>query len=357
MKILFTISQLGGGGAERVVSLLSTQLAHRGHDVSVVTWFDKPIVYPLDKKVRLIELHCPNNHTTGPWIQLARLRRVFKQENPDIILSFLVVVNMLSILANLGLRSKLIISERNDPNQNPRQSWVRRVRNRLYRLADGFVFQTPDAKAYFAPSIQQRSTVIANPLSTQLPEPFTGERQKVFVTAVRLAPQKNLPMLMRSFARLHRDFPDYTLEIYGEGPDRDVLQQLISTLKAERFIFLKGFAQNLYARTAPATAFVLPSNYEGLSNSMIEALALGVPVISTDHPIGGARMFIKSHENGLLVSVGDEQALYEAMRYIVENPQQAANMAKKATQIRTQLSLPHVVEQWENYARGLWGEK
>ena len=351
MKILFTISQLGGGGAERVLSLLSSQLAQRGHQVSVVTWFDVPPVYPLHPSVKHIELHCPNNHTTGPWIQLARLRRVFKQEKPDIIFSFLVVVNMFSILAHVGLPGKLIVSERNDPNQNPRTSWARTLRNWLYRWADGFVFQTPDAKNYFAPSIQKRSTVIANPLSAQLPEPFTGERKKVFVTAVRLAPQKNLPMLVRAFARLHTSFPDYTLEIYGEGTERDTLQQLISTLQADNFIFLKGFAKDLYTRIAPAAAFVLPSNYEGLSNSMIEALALGVPIISTDHPIGGARMLIKHQENGLLVPVGDENALQTAMQYVIENPQKADSMAQKATQVRVQLSLGNITNLWEQYAK------
>ena len=353
MKILFTISQLGGGGAERVVSLLSAQLAKRGHEVSVVTWFDVPAVYSLPPSVKHIELHCPNNHTTGPWIQLARLRRVFKQEKPDIIFSFLVVVNMFSILAHLGLSGKLIVSERNDPNQNPRRSWMRFLRNLLYRLADGFVFQTPDAKNYFVPSIQARSTVIANPLSSTLPEAFVGSRKPVFVTAVRLAPQKNLPMLIRAFVRLHKNFPSYTLEIYGEGPQKEALQQLISSLSANNFIFLKGFSKNLYADIQASTAFVLPSNYEGLSNSMIEALALGIPVISTDHPIGGARMLIKHQENGLLTPVEDEDALYQAMLYVTEHPQDADKMGQNAFKIRDILSLHKISDQWEQYAKAI----
>lgn len=348
MKIAFTISQLGGGGAERVVALLSSKLCEMGHDVSLITLIKQPIVYPLNPSIRLIKLDCKNSRVLGTIAQIKHLRKVYRELCPDVIVSFLPVVNMTAIIANSGLNSKIIVSERNDPYQNPRRKIVRIMRDFLYRFSDGFVFQTPDARGYFG-KYAQTGAIIANPINANLPDPFVGERTKRFVSAVRLDKQKNLDMLLRAFAKLHMEYPEYTVEIYGEGPERVHLEKLAEELQINDSVFLKGFSRDIYSDILDAAAFVLPSNYEGLSNSMLEALALGIPVISTDHPIGGAKMFIKSYDNGILTAVNNTDDLYMAMKFAIENPDVMKAMAKKAVCIRKELSVENIVSQWMSY--------
>lgn len=348
MKIVFTISQLSGGGAERVVALLSGEMEKRGHEVTIITLLDCPVVYEIKPSVKQICLKCTNSRVIGTFEQIKALRNTYKSENPDIIISFLPVVNMTAIIANRGLRSKLIVSERNDPNQNPRKSIVRKCRDILYKYANGYVFQTPDAKKYFDKITDNRGTVIANPITEKLPF-FDGYRRKAFVTAVRLEPQKNLELLIDSFAEVHEIKKEYTLEIYGEGQQRDYLQKYINSKGLTDCVSLKGFRKDLHEAIYDATAFVLSSNYEGISNSMIEALGMGMPVISTDHPIGGARMFIENGVNGFLVPVHGQNEMKIAMLKIIDNPTLASRMGNKAREICGKISVDTIVAEWINY--------
>ena len=234
MKIVFTISQLGGGGAERVVALLSSKLSELGHDVSLITLYKQEIVYSLNPDVKLIELNCKKSRVFGSIQQVNSLHKCYVSENPDVIVSFLPVVNMTAILAKKGVGCKIIVSERNDPYQNPRKKVVRVMRDFLYHLSDGFVFQTMDARDYFGKYAIERGTVIANPLTGKLPEPYKGIRKKKFVTAVRLDPQKNLEMLIDAFSRFEKLYPDYTLEIYGEGSQRSYLENKCKEMNVEK---------------------------------------------------------------------------------------------------------------------------
>jgi GalNAc-alpha-(1->4)-GalNAc-alpha-(1->3)-diNAcBac-PP-undecaprenol alpha-1,4-N-acetyl-D-galactosaminyltransferase len=229
------------------------------------------------------------------------------------------------------------------------------MRNFLYHLSDGFVFQTMDARDYFGKYAIERGTVIANPLTGTLPEPYKGIRKKKFVTAVRLDPQKNLEMLIDAFSRFEKLYPDYTLEIYGEGSQRSYLENKCKEMNVENKVVLKGFSKNLHENILDASAFIMSSNYEGMSNSLLEALALGVPVISTDHPIGGARMFIKNGNNGILTKVGDTDEMFNALLFAANNPEKMQAMADEAIRIRQQISVEKIVSQWMSYIEKVCG--
>lgn len=351
MKILFTISQLGGGGAERVVSVLANGFASIGWNVEILMIYDRPIAYELDKRIKLTNLHCKRGRILGSIQQIFAIRKYYKKTDVDVIVSFLVVVNMVSILAHLGCKIPLIISERNDPNRNPRSNIVRIMRDKIYRFAEGNVFQTPDAKRYFEDKKVKNGIVIPNPLKECLPEPFLGERKKTFVTAVRLEKQKNIPLLIKAFACVHELHPEYSLRIFGDGPDKDELIRLCTEHDINDSVKFEGFSKNWHSLILDASCFVLPSDYEGLSNSLIEALALGIPVISTDHPIGGAKMFVENHKNGILIPVGDENALVDAMMFIIDNPDSAWQYAKNAQSIRAKLAVDTIVQKWIEYVQ------
>lgn len=351
MNIVFTISQLSGGGAERVVSLLSGCFVEKGNTVTIITFLDKERVYPLNEKVRLEELKCSSERFIGTISQIRALRKKFKNIRPDVIISFLPVVNMITLVADLGLNSKVIVSERNDPYQNPRKSSIRKMRDKFYRLADGYVFQTTDAKTYFEKKGIKGGVVIANPLNSHLPKPYRGTRRKAFVSAVRLEPQKNLNMLIDAFGKICNEYPEYTLEIYGEGGLREELDNKIKSMSLSDKIYLKGFSNNLYNDILDAYAFVMSSNYEGMSNSLLEALGMGIPVISTDHPIGGARMFIQDGKNGLLTKVGDSESMYQAIKKLIETPELIKKFTVNIDDFRKELSLTNIADQWIDYTR------
>jgi glycosyltransferase involved in cell wall biosynthesis len=148
---------------------------------------------------------------------------------------------------------------------------------------------------------------------------------------------------------VHKSFPEYELHIYGEGEEKENLVEYITKKRITEKVFLDGFFANIHEEIKDAAMYVSTSNYEGMSNSMLEALALGIPTICTDCPSGGARMVITNGVNGLLIPVGDEKALIEAMFFLIENPKDSARMSINGEKIVDRLSEKKIVDKWEKY--------
>lgn len=347
MKIAFVVGSLAGGGAERVVAELCSELAKGQHEVSVVLIASNRCTYDIDKRVQVVDC-TKTDFVRGLsfFNRVKNIRKALAELEADICVSFTVAVNLYSILACAFTRCKLILAERNDPRFDPTSKLSRLMRRVLYPFADAYVFQTDGEKEFFSRRIQKRSVVIPNPVNPMLPEPFVGERSKRFVTAVRLEPQKNLKMAIDAFVMVHKKYPEFRFEIYGEGSLRDSLEQYIKDLKMEEAICLKGNSKNLYKDIRDAFAFVLSSDYEGMSNSMLEAMALGIPTISTDHPSGGARAVIDDHKNGLLVSVGDTNAMAAAMLEMIETQGLAKAFSTRSVATRKLLDATLISSLW-----------
>ena len=350
MKILFTIGSLSGGGAERVVSRLASCMACRGDDVEIVLISKDTVDYPLDKSVAVKFI--------SPKIQIRGMRYIFRcreyrkeveRFNPDVIISFTTAVNLFVLDAMRGTDFKIILSERNDPHNDPKDIKLRNKRDKVYLKASGFVFQTDDAKAYFSDVIQKRSTVILNPV--EIPSKYLEKKSKAkkLVTVGRLEPQKNQAMLIKAFADIHKRFPEYKLEIYGEGSLKSELEELIKEEKLEDAVFLMGYTTNVFEAISTANIFVLSSDYEGMSNALIEAMAIGLPVVSTDHPIGGARMAINNRINGILTPVGDCDAIVHAVCEILEDEQLADTLSHNAVNIRERLNIEKITDEWMEF--------
>lgn len=347
MNIAFVVGSLAGGGAERVVAELCSELVKRHHEVAVILIASNRCTYDIDERVQVVD--CTKTDSVRGMSFLNRVQNIRKtlvESGADICVSFTVAVNLYSVLACAFTRCKLILAERNDPRFDPTSKLSRLMRRVLYPFADAYVFQTDGEKEYFSRRIQKHSVVIPNPVNPLLPEPFVGERSKRFVTAVRLEPQKNLKMAIDAFIMVHKKYPEFRFEIYGEGSLRGSLKRYINDLKMETSICLMGNSENLYEDIRDAYAFVLSSDYEGMSNSMLEAMAMGIPTISTDHPSGGARAVIDDHENGLLVGVGDTNAMAAAMLEIIKDSTLAENIGKNAGGIRKELSVDLITEEW-----------
>ena len=216
----------------------------------------------------------------------------------------------------------------------------------LYKKSDCLVCQTPDAKAYFPKNIQKKTVIIPNPIKSDLPQPWKGTRRKEIVNFCRLNPQKNLRLLIDAFEDFSNTHPDFSLAIYGDGELHDSLQQYISEKGLENKVRLHPAVSDVHERIKDAYMFVSSSDFEGLSNSMLEAMAMGIPTICTDCPCGGAKMVIENGINGLLTPVGDKDELSAAMQQVADNSQIAHNIGKEALKIRSKLSTDIIVGEW-----------
>ncbi|MDU2117881.1 MAG: glycosyltransferase [Veillonella sp.] len=320
--IIVTIS-LGNDGAERILTELARQWVHDGHHITVIQTSPNRYgnEYALEEGIEQIEIHTTSSNKVIRFMQeIKELIKILKTRPNATCLSFLSASSFILAISSWFIKNRIVFSERNNPRKVPIGWHQQALRNFAFRFADALVFQTEDARSYFPKSVQNRGVIIPNPINGKLPPPIEGEREKTIVTACRLHPQKNLPM--------------------------DELRAQIKSLNLENRILLPGFASNILEKVAPCSMFVSSSDFEGISNSMLEALGMGLPVVVTDCPVGGARMVIKSGENGILVPVGDTQAMYEAMRSVLKDPALAAKLSQNAIKVRDEFPLWKIAKRW-----------
>lgn len=285
-KICFVSDHLFGGGSERVLTLLANEFQKNGYCVTIIA-FHSEERYPISDAIKIISLQKPDNILYS----ILELRKLFRQLRPSVIISFEYATNIFVSLANVYLKSKLIVSERNDPNRVGNVIPKKQLRNFAYRyLTDRIVFQTQDAKDFFSEGIGKKAIVILNPLKPNLPVPYEGKRRNVVINFCRLHKQKNLPLLIDSFLEFQKDYSSYQLHIYGDGKEYEYLKDYIKQQNCDKIVMLKPNEANVHNAVRDCAMFVSTSDYEGLSNSMLEAMAIGLPVVCTDCPCGGARM-------------------------------------------------------------------
>lgn len=350
--ITFVCGSLRMGGPQRVMVDLANEFAERNKRINFIVTVDNTEHYKLSNKIRHIP--SPNfskNRIMRTIQKLCWYRKLLKFEVSDVTVSFWHNVNMYLLLANIGIGKKIIISERNDPNNEPENSILRLIRNWLYKKADFIVFQTPDAENYYKNRFKNlNSKVILNPIKSDLPKPNKeGDlREKKIVTFGRITPQKNLHLLIDAFELIHEEYPNYCLELFGDGKSKSEIIQYIKLKELEDFITINDFSINILEKIKSYTMYVSSSNYEGISNSLIESMAVGLPVVSTDCPIGGARMMIQNTQNGLIVPMQDKKEMYKAMKFYIENPIKREEIAIEGIKTRQRLNIEAIIEEWEN---------
>lgn len=347
MKIMFVVGSLAGGGAERVVSELSSRLSEQGHEVYVALIASAKTVYGISEKV--VVLDCTRRYMVpglGFVKRTMQIRKMIVKYRPDAVISFTVAVNLYSVLSCIGTGTHLVLAERNDPRFDPVKKGSRIARKLLYPLADSFVFQTEGEKEFFSEELQKRSAVIFNPVNPDIPDPFIGERKRTFVAVSRLEPQKNIKMAIDAFKKVSENYPDFLFEIYGVGSLKEDLDNYIKDQDLLGKVLLKGVSNSVYEEIRDCFAFLLPSDYEGMSNSLIEAMALGLPAISTDHPSGGAREIIADGVNGFLIPVGDSASMAEKMLQLIGSRDLQKKISDEAVKIREILDIDKICNQW-----------
>ena len=344
-KIFFVLGSMGRGGAERVISILSKNFADKGWITQIGLLLFNKNDYKLDESTQVFDFTGNGQSRilrTPYW--LYAIRNFVKKEQPDVIISFAARINILVLLATLGLRTKVIISERNDPKQDGRGFITRCLVRLLYPLADKIVFQTKRSLQYFSKTILQKGIVIPNPISVSCYA--YSEKKKKIVSVGRLTKQKNQALLIKAFATVKKDFPNYELYIYGDGELLNELISLTKTLGIKESVHFEGNVPDVHEKIANAELFVLSSDYEGLSNALLEALMMGLPCISTD--CAGADEMIKNEENGILVHIGDEKGLVDAMKSILGSVFLRTKIAENAKNNSSVFAKNVVLQKWQS---------
>lgn len=348
-KVLFVGASFGGGGAERVMASIISSLSSDKYEIQAVMLFENRIDYdlPPDIKVEYIGNNRTNRYLKKLYI-IFNLRNKIKSFSPDVIISFLSYCNMICCLAGIGIKHKLIVSERSDPKRNVSGKIVAFIRNILYKMSDCLVGQTKEAIDFFPQSIQKKAVVIPNPVSDFLPDIYRGKRSKNIIMVCRLNKQKNIPMAFKAFAKFHSIHPDWILDIYGEGEEKDSLVKFAKDLDIDKFVFFHGYKKNVIEYIRTAGIYLSTSDFEGISNSMIEALALGVPSVITDCPIGGARMMMQDVTGDFLIKVRDVEECFKKLCTLAEDSINKDIFIKKSINIRAEYNIEKIINAWEN---------
>lgn len=366
--ITFFTMSLTKGGAERVIANMCNDYFSAKYQVSIITCMKAPVEYAINQEVKIYNLdQRENDYQQGMGKRFLRRQRILKEIlqkiKPDILISFLPEPNFLCLSLKRGILNRkkfnfpMIISVRNDPKIEY-NSTIRKVMMKyFYVKSDGYVFQTDQAKNYFSFSkhIVEASRVIPNPLSQIFLEDLPEEnRGKVIINVGRLEKQKNQLSLIDAFAQLAEQNKDYTLEIYGEGTLREQLQQKIAEYHLQQRITLCGNVDDLITKMRGASLFVLSSLYEGMPNALMEAMALGLPVISTDCPCGGPGTLIKSGKNGILVPVNNTLKLTKALELMISDDDYAMKLGKQAKKIKQDFNPQQIFVLWDNYINDIY---
>ena len=342
-KILFVIGGLKRGGAERVTVVLAKQFHHAGWDVSITTLLLNDVDYELNEGIHVIDLTTDRTSRIASipkW--LLGIRKTVKEIRPDVIISFVARINILTQIACKGIIENIIVSERNDPSCDGRGCLIDIATKILYPRAQIVVFQTKRAQKYFNTKIQKNSVIIPNPISVDVQAKIVDSKK--IVSVGRLAKQKNHKLLINAFFRVLQNYPEYKLWIYGDGELGPVLSEQVIKLGIEDKVFFPGNVLDIHAQISDAEMFVLSSDYEGLSNALLEAMMMGLPCISTN--CAGSDEVIQDEANGLLVPVGDETALYMAMDRLITNRKLRYTIAQNAKKEAEKFKTENIFHKW-----------
>lgn len=381
-KIMFHLNSLGKGGAERVVSLLANEFVKNEVEVVIATEWYSEEEYDLKLQVKRIHAGLSKaeekaSRIAKQWFRVKNLRKVLLQEKPDVLISFCVKANYRAMMASTGTGIPVIVSVRNDPKID----YVGKANSLMNKLflnrAAGCVFQTGEAQGFFDEVLQKKSIIICNPVNEKYLKAERKAAAKKIVCVGRLVAQKNQMLLVNAFEKILEKYPDYHLYLYGDGSDDECKDELIqyvedkeiyisksqsedaeagkenasivAVLKLKDNIHFMGLSSTLESNMADAAMFVLPSNYEGMPNALMEAMALGLPVISTDCPCGGSRYWIEPGVTGQLVPVKDVDTMAKAMEYYIQNSEKADEMGTNARERLQEATIDKVFEQWKGY--------
>lgn len=353
MHIGIVLSGLGAGGAERVVALVSNHWVSQGRRVTIFT-LDRPddvCFHELDGRVTLVRLGLASSggrkRAAGlVYRRMRGLRAAFRAHRPDVLVSFLFKINVLSLLATRGLGIPLAVCERNHPLLQPAHPIWRALVRWTYPWADAVVLQTEASRAAMHKSVRASCIVIANPVSrfARAPEP---DGPKSLAAVGRLEEQKGFDLLIDAFARIADRHPDWTLKIWGEGPLKAELAARIAANGLDGRVVLAGLSNGPAGWIRDSSAFVITSAYEGFGNALAEAGAAGLPRVASWFEFG-AREQITDNVDGLLLPTRDVDSLASALDRLLSDRELRRRLGDAAAESGVRFSPHRILASWDD---------
>lgn len=358
-KIAFYIGSLERGGAERVIVNLAEYFQKEGYKVYVVTKLKEADEYALsDGIIRVVadldDAEETKSRIQNLYLRVHKLRKVWKEIKPDIIVSFIRKNNVMAIASSRCLKIPVVVSVRSNPKRELSGFIMKKISFFLFGLADGIVLQTNQAKEFFPKFLQKKVIILPNSLNTAfLNFPKLSEEKKEIVTVGRIDENKNQSMLVKAFGEIAAIYPDWVLKLYGNGEKKEELESYVKTKRLENQIIFMGEVSDIQNRIKDSAIFVLPSKQEGMPNALIEAMTLGLAVISTDCPCGGPADLITDGENGILIPVDDSKELKNSLEKLMDDSNYRNKIGEDAIKIVERLHPDIVNKMWKEYLEKL----
>lgn len=355
MNITFIISSLQCGGAERVVSNMANYWSDQGHAVSILKYdSDKDVpFYKLNSQVKVISMDIMKT-SFGIGEKIANnikrihcLRESLKGIFPDVIISFMTETNILSIISNMMSGVPIIVSERIDPAEYKSSKLWDLLRRITYVFADAIVIQTENVKEYFGKKIRSRCTVIPNSIAPCGARKSYNSSNNIILAMGRLEKQKGFDTLIHAFEKISTQYANWQLHIYGAGPLYDSLKEMIDRKTLVEKVLLKGITKDPSAVMLESDIFVLASRAEGFPNVLLEAMSLGLPVVSTDCN-SGPRDIITDGFDGALVEVDDVNQMADAIKRLMVSAENRAELGENAFKRSKDFNEEAIMKRWEN---------
>lgn len=353
MKILFVISSLNPGGAERVMSNMANYWSSRARSVSLVTFSGNASFYPLNKNIKHIPIAIDRPSRSGLDLltinlrKAVALREVFNLEKPDIIISFMVQANLISIIAAIGMNIPLIVSERTTIDYSIKKQW-RLLRRILYQRASTVVLLS--SYDYSQYTFLKNKLIIQNPISLECcANNFEiHERAKIILGVGRLDVIKGFDMLIKAFSLIK--LPDWKLVLVGDGPERAKLEDLARTNNISDKVIFEGVKNNVHDYYSQSSIFVLSSRMEGFPNALCEAMSHGLACVSFNCRTGPADI-VTDGDDGFLVEPENTEQLAQKIKLLASNQTLRETMGNSAKNIREKLNIDTIMTKWDNLTK------
>lgn len=355
MRVIFVISCLSYGGAEKNMMLVANHMRTES-DVAICNFNEHDTRQEISSEIKYYEQTrwIPSGKRFD-WVSQRKAQYKFLKDScrkfvPDVIISFLPIPNAISVLCGRRLHIPVIISERADPYQSI--SKIDKLIHFIYGFADGAVFQSEGAKNYYPKKLKKKSMVIPNPVV--VPEDAkmhnTQKAKKEIVCVGRFEnKQKRQDLAIKAMKIIHDKYSDYKLVFWGDGNDLEQAKDMTHKLMLDDCVEFRGVSKNVLKDIKDSELYLLTSDYEGIPNTLIEAMSIGMPCVSTDCSPGGAKLLLGDNENGLVVPCGDVVAISDGVMKLIENRELAAAYGQKAVCSLKRFQMNEIMDKWRQY--------
>ena len=340
-RILFVTGNLGKGGAQRVITLLANAYAQKGWSTHIAALEKMKVSYEISNDISIHTLKKKGSNFRSIPIWIKGLRQIIKTVSPDIIVSFVGRVNLITMLASGGLQIPVVLSERNDPQYDRRSKPEQWLCKAMYPKATKVVFQTNYQKEYYGKACAGNGVIVGNPIAA---EEYNGAHESSDIICVgKLMAQKNHKMMISAFSRIAEKHPETNVHIYGEGQERSALQSMIDSAGLNGRVILEGNCDAIFEVLQKNKYFVMCSDYEGLSNALLEAMISGMICVSTDW--NGVEDVIQHGKNGYITPRRDDAKLAELLDQLLSN-NNMSNITTNAIETAAKYKLNEIIKIW-----------